>query len=80
MAHKWVVSVIDAGRSVEIAVVRDDNVHGKQSLGWDGPQKYIITLSLPVPPWLRDATIASAQKLADELTATNCKFYPGVFG
>lgn len=71
----------DAGSSrVEISVLRDDNLHGRGSLGWGGPNKFILSDMEPLPPeWLFDAITGLAQQLADRLNAESAERIDGEY-
>jgi hypothetical protein len=61
--------------SIELSVVRDDYIHGKESLGWGGPKKYIVAYLSPLPPkCLWDDLRSAAQKLAGNLNAVDARF------
>lgn len=74
MAAKWVVHTKGGPNkpSFEIAVIRDDNEHGKRSYGWFDENKLLISHNggpcrwpLTAPIW--DRLIAAAAAEADRL-------------
>jgi hypothetical protein len=73
---KWVVNVKGGcGRSFEITVLRDDNVHGKRSYGWmDHDKLYISGSGGPCNDVIKlkstwEGLLKIAQATADELNA-----------
>jgi len=73
---KWVVDVKGCAgdSSFEIAVLRDDNEHGKRSYGWFDNDKLLISQSggpchVPLVKMVWDKAIRVAHEVADELNA-----------
>ena len=71
---KWVVEIKgQAGaEGFEIAVLRDDNTHGKRSYGWFGDDKLLITHNggpcrWPLTQKVWDKQVAVAHEVAAEL-------------
>ena len=73
MSYKWKVDVKgDVVSGWEIAVVREDNIHGFRSYGWFGEEKILISHNggpcrWPIPKYIFDASIDLAGEVAEAL-------------
>lgn len=72
--NKWVVNKKGGPGSsnFEISVIRNNNTHGKQSYGWFGPDKLLIThnggpCSWPLIKLVWRKQVALAEEVAAEL-------------